>query len=42
MTNDIDLNDAKFNMEMIKGCMGIFCMATNGKGEPTDNAKNFY
>lgn len=26
---------------MKKGKVGIFCMATHGEGEPTDNAKNF-
>lgn len=27
---------------MEKGNVGIFCMATHGEGDPTDNAKAFF
>lgn len=26
---------------MVKGKVGIFCLATHGEGDPTDNARTF-
>lgn len=36
----IDLNDFKAE-ELNSGTISIFCMATHGEGEPTDNSVNF-
>ncbi|CAK56687.1 unnamed protein product (macronuclear) [Paramecium tetraurelia] len=41
ITTEIDLNEVEFENEMKKGKVGIFCMATHGEGDPTDNAKKF-
>ncbi|CAD8086385.1 unnamed protein product [Paramecium sonneborni] len=41
ITTEIDLNEIEFTSEMKQGKVGIFCMATHGEGEPTDNAKKF-
>ncbi|CAD8077780.1 unnamed protein product [Paramecium primaurelia] len=41
LTTEVDLNEVEFDKEMTKGKFGIFCMATHGEGDPTDNAKKF-
>lgn len=41
ITSDIDLNDVDFPKELTEGKVGIFCLATHGEGDPTDNAKKF-
>ncbi|CAD8213564.1 unnamed protein product [Paramecium pentaurelia] len=41
LTTEVDLNEVEFDQEMKKGKFGIFCMATHGEGDPTDNAKKF-
>lgn len=41
ITNDVDLNVIDFEQEMSNNKVGIFCMATHGEGDPTDNAKKF-
>ncbi|CAD8177566.1 unnamed protein product [Paramecium pentaurelia] len=41
LTTEVDLNEVEFDKEMKKGEFGIFCMATHGEGDPTDNAKKF-
>ena len=41
ITNAIDLNDSPNGEKMEPGTAAIFCLATHGEGDPTDNAKEF-
>ena len=42
ITNVVDLIDVKTEKDLIDLKVGIFCMANQGEGDPTDNAKAFF